>query len=69
MLARKLKKELVQQGYYLKRKGKKHDLYTNGLQDIAIPRGRVNDKTATRIRTEAKRNKNKVGGRQNDTIQ
>ncbi len=69
MLVRDLIKELQQKGYWLKREGKKHHIYTNGLQDIAIPRGsRVKDMTATRIRTEAKRNKNKVGA-SNDTME
>lgn len=69
MLVRDLIKELQQKGYWLKREGKKHNIYTNGLQDIAIPRGRrVKDRTATRIRTEAKRNKKKVGA-SNDTME
>ena len=65
---RKMILYLKHHGYHLKRKGKKHDIYTNGVQDIALPRGgSMKDQTAVRIKTEIKRNKNKVGS--NNDIQ
>jgi predicted RNA binding protein YcfA (HicA-like mRNA interferase family) len=38
MKRRKLIKKLLKNGWWLERKGRKHDIYTNGIKSEPIPR-------------------------------
>lgn len=56
MKRRDLEKRLKKLGWKLSRHGRKHDIWTNGERDIAIPRhNEINDYTANAILKEAKR--------------
>ncbi len=55
MKRRQLEKRLKDLGWNLDRHGRKHDVWTNGEYEIAVPRHKeINEYTATAILKEAK---------------
>lgn len=61
MKARDLKKKLLELGWWLKREGANHEIWTNGDFDEPIPRHReINDWLAKKILTTALKSKRKA---------
>ena len=55
MKRRDLEQQLRQLGWWLLRRGAKHDIWTNGERELAVPRHReINEYTARAILREAK---------------
>lgn len=56
MKRRKLIKEVENNGWWIKRHGAEHDIYTNGSSDVAVPRHPdVNEETAKDIIKKVRR--------------
>ncbi|MBQ9867077.1 MAG: toxin-antitoxin system, toxin component, HicA family protein [Lachnospiraceae bacterium] len=56
MKRRKLIKEVENNGWWIKRHGAEHDIYTNGSSDVAVPRHPdVNEETAKEIIKKVRR--------------
>lgn len=50
MKKKELEKLLAKNGWYLKRQGSNHEVWTNGIKSIAVPRHReLNEKLARGI--------------------
>ena len=55
MKRRELEKELRSLGFWLEREGGRHTIWTNGVDEIAVPRhSEVNEYTARAILKQAK---------------
>ncbi|MGD8539929.1 MAG: type II toxin-antitoxin system HicA family toxin [Candidatus Aminicenantes bacterium] len=55
MKRRQLEKRLAELGWSFERHGRKHDIWTNGLYEIVVPRHKeINEYTASAILKTAK---------------